>query len=63
VFGKVLPSEAKVAVGPGVGLRRSGDGFVRLALVENEARIRQAVRGIRRVIGANPLVAIANAKE
>jgi alanine-synthesizing transaminase len=56
-------SKVKVAVSPGVGLGRSGDAIVRLALVENEARIRQAVGDIRRVIEANPPVAIANAKE
>ena len=40
--------EAKVAVSPGVGFGEVGEGFVRFALVENEHRIRQAVRGIRR---------------
>jgi alanine-synthesizing transaminase len=49
-FSKLLLKEAKVAVSPGIGFGQSGDGFVRFALVENDARIRQAVRGIRRVL-------------
>ncbi len=49
-FSKLLLNEAKVAVSPGIGFGQSGDGFVRFALVENDARIRQAVRGIRRVL-------------
>ena len=44
--------EARVAVSPGVGFGRSGDGFVRFALVENDERIRQAIRGIRKVMEA-----------
>lgn len=50
-FAKLLVSEAKVAVSPGVGFGEYGEGFVRFALVENEQRIRQAVRGIKRVLG------------
>jgi len=49
-FSKLLLREAGVAVAPGVGFGPSGDGHVRFALVENEARIRQATRGIRRVL-------------
>ncbi len=49
-FSTLLLRQGGVAVSPGVGFGRSGDAFVRFALVENEARIRQAVRGIRRVI-------------
>jgi alanine-synthesizing transaminase len=49
-FSKLLLSEASVAVSPGIGFGRSGDGFVRFALVENDERIRQAVRGIKRVM-------------
>jgi alanine-synthesizing transaminase len=56
-FSKVLLRQAKVAVSPGVGFGYSADGFVRFALVENEERIRQAVRGIRRVIEAAPAAA------
>lgn len=47
-FAKFLLREAKVAVSPGIGFGEYGDGFVRFALIENEHRIRQAVRGIRR---------------
>lgn len=49
-FAKMLLREAKVAVAPGVGFGPSGDGYVRFALVENEERIRQATRGIRRAL-------------
>jgi len=50
-FAKFLLSEGKVAVSPGVGFGRAGDRFVRFALVENEHRIRQATRGIRKALG------------
>jgi alanine-synthesizing transaminase len=50
-FAKLLLTEAKVAVSPGIGFGEYGEGFVRFALVENEHRIRQAVRGIKRVLG------------
>jgi len=50
-FSKYLLREAKVAVSPGVGFGRAGDAFVRFALVENEHRIRQATRGIRKALG------------
>jgi len=53
-FSKLLLREGKVAVSPGIGFGLSGDGFVRFALVENDERIRQAVRGIRRVLEAGP---------
>ena len=46
-FSVLLTREARVAVSPGVGFGPGGEGFVRFALVENEERIRQAVRGIR----------------
>jgi alanine-synthesizing transaminase len=49
-FAKLLVQEAKVAVSPGVGFGPGGEGFVRFALVENEHRIGQAVRGIRRAL-------------
>ena len=49
-FAKLLVAEAKVAVSPGVGFGPGGEGFVRFALVENEHRIGQAVRGIRRAL-------------
>jgi alanine-synthesizing transaminase len=45
-----LLDQAKVAVSPGIGFGPTGEGYVRFALVENQHRIRQAVRGIRGVI-------------
>jgi len=50
-FAKFLLAEGKVAVSPGIGFGREGDGYVRFALVENEHRIRQATRGIRKALG------------
>jgi len=49
-FAKMLVKEAKVAVSPGVGFGPGGEGFVRFALVENEQRIGQALRGIRKAL-------------
>ena len=49
-FAKLLVRDAKVAVSPGVGFGPGGEGFVRFALVENEHRINQAVRGIKRAL-------------
>ena len=46
-FSKLLLEEAKVAVSPGVGFGEHGEGHVRLALVENEQRTRQAIRNIK----------------
>ena len=47
-FSKLLIEKADVAVAPGVGFGEHGDDYVRLALVENEQRIRQAARGVKR---------------
>jgi alanine-synthesizing transaminase len=63
-FAKFLLAEAKVAVSPGVGFGADGDGFVRFALIENEHRTRQAIRGIRHALhmapaGMRPRVAAA----
>ena len=46
-FSKLLIEEAKVAVSPGIGFGEYGEGYVRFALVENEQRIRQALRGLK----------------
>jgi len=46
-FSKLLLQEAKVAVAPGIGFGEHGDGHVRIALVENKQRIRQAARNIK----------------
>ena len=47
-FSKLLVEKASVAVSPGIGFGEHGEGFVRIALVENEQRIRQAARNMRR---------------
>ena len=50
-FSRMLISEAKVAVSPGAGFGVEGDGYVRFSLIENEQRIRQAIRGIKNILG------------
>jgi len=55
-FAKKLLVDAKVAVSPGIGFGEYGDGHVRFALIENEARIRQAVRGIKEMFRRDGLV-------
>jgi len=55
-FSKLLLEQAQVAVAPGIGFGEYGEGFVRLGLVENEQRTRQAVRNIKaflRSLGIN----------
>ncbi len=52
-FSKTLLREAKVAVSPGIGFGEYGDGYVRFALIENEERTRQALRGIRHMFQKN----------
>lgn len=49
-FAKRLLAEAKVCASPGIGFGNCGDGHVRFALIENESRIRQAVRGVRAML-------------
>lgn len=49
-FSKLLLEKAKVAVSPGIGFGEYGDDYVRFALVENQHRINQAVRGIRKIL-------------
>ncbi|MDX8482250.1 LL-diaminopimelate aminotransferase [Mesorhizobium sp. VK24D] len=51
-FSKLLIEHADVAVAPGIGFGEHGDDFVRLALVENEHRIRQAARNIKRFLAS-----------
>jgi alanine-synthesizing transaminase len=60
-FAKRLLAEAKVAVSPGIGFGDYGDGHVRFALIENEQRIRQAVRGIKEMFRKDGLIARAAA--
>lgn len=49
-FSKQLLTQAQVAVAPGVGYGEDGEGFVRIAMVENEQRLRQAARNIKRYL-------------
>ena len=49
-FASFLVKEAKVAVAPGIGFGKEGDGFVRFALIENEKRIAQAARHLRKAL-------------
>ena len=49
-FSKQLLTEAGVAVAPGVGYGEDGEGYVRIALVENEQRLRQAARNVRKYL-------------
>ena len=48
-FAKLCIQEARVAVSPGIGFGEYGEGYVRFALVENEQRIKQALRGLKNV--------------
>jgi alanine-synthesizing transaminase len=52
-FSKLLVEKADVAVSPGIGFGEHGDEYVRIALVENEHRIRQAARNIKRFFAEN----------
>jgi alanine-synthesizing transaminase len=58
-FSKKLLVDAKVAVSPGIGFGDYGDGYVRFALIENEERTRQALRGIKQMFKKDQLVAAA----
>jgi alanine-synthesizing transaminase len=49
-FTKLLLSEGKVAVSPGIGFGDYGEGYLRFSLIENEERTQQAIRGIKRVL-------------
>ena len=51
-FSKFLLQEAKVATSPGVGFGEYGEGYIRFALIENEHRIKQAVKGIRNLLNS-----------
>ena len=53
-FSKLLVEKAEVAVSPGAAFGEHGEGYVRIALVENEQRIRQAARNVRRFLEAAP---------
>jgi alanine-synthesizing transaminase len=53
-FSTLLVEKADLAVSPGIGFGEYGEGYVRIALVENEQRIRQAARNIRRFLESSP---------
>ena len=55
-FTKRLMQEAKIAVSPGIGFGEYGDGHVRIALIENEHRLRQALRGVREMFKKDGLL-------
>ena len=50
MFSKLLIEEAEVAVAPGIGFGEYGEGYVRIGLVENEQRIRQAARNVKKFL-------------
>jgi alanine-synthesizing transaminase len=53
-FSTLLVEKAELAVSPGIAFGEYGEGFVRIALVENEQRIRQAARNLRRFLETGP---------
>ncbi len=53
-FATLLVEKAELAISPGIGFGEHGEGFVRIALVENEQRIRQAARNLRRFLETGP---------
>jgi alanine-synthesizing transaminase len=55
-FAKKVLKDARVAVSPGIGFGEYGDDYVRIALIENEPRTRQAVRGIREMFRKDGLL-------
>jgi alanine-synthesizing transaminase len=55
-FAKKLLNDAKVAVAPGIGFGEYGDDHVRFALIENEHRTRQAIRGVKQMFRADKLI-------
>jgi alanine-synthesizing transaminase len=57
-FSKLLLTEAKVAVSPGIGFGDYGDGHVRFSLIENEERTRQAIRGIKQMLAKGALAPV-----
>lgn len=60
-FAKRLMEQAEIAVAPGAGFGEYGDGFIRIGLVENEQRIRQAARNLKKFLQSNvePAEAVA----
>lgn len=60
-FAKKLIRDARVAAAPGIGFGEYGDKYVRFGLIENEHRIRQAVRGIRDMLRKDGIRALETA--
>jgi alanine-synthesizing transaminase len=60
-FSKLLLTEAKTAVSPGIGFGDYGDGHVRFSLIENEERTRQALRGMKQMFAKGALAPVAGA--
>jgi len=60
-FCKELLAKAKVSVSPGIGFGEHGDEYVRFALIENESRIRQALRGIKAMFRADGVLQSSSA--
>lgn len=58
-FSKRLMEQAEIAVAPGLGFGEYGDGFIRIGLVENEQRIRQAARNLKKFLASNAAPAAA----
>ena len=58
-FSKLLLTEAKVAVSPGIGFGEYGDGHIRFSLIENEERTRQALRGIKQMFAMHQATGVA----
>jgi len=55
-FTKRLMDQAKIAVSPGIGFGDHGDDHVRIALIENENRLRQALRGVKEMFRKDGLL-------
>lgn len=62
-FSKIMLKEAEVAVAPGIGFGEYGDGHVRIGLVENKQRLRQAARNVRHMMKQDPEKLIAKYKD
>jgi alanine-synthesizing transaminase len=58
-FAKKILADAKVAVSPGIGFGEYGDAYVRFALIENESRTRQAIRGIKEMLRKDGLLGVS----
>jgi alanine-synthesizing transaminase len=62
-FSKLLVNEADLAVAPGIGFGEYGDDYVRIAMVENKQRLRQAIRNVKQFLKRDPEAMIARQKE